>query len=106
MDYWPKLKVIYYNSFEEFYKANMDKRIYLSTTKAKMLYTQVKYECNDFIIFGRESSGVPDKIRELFKDTMIKVPMIETTDRSLNLSNTVAIVAYEALRQMDYPFMK
>lgn len=106
MDYWPHLNVTYYDNFEDFIKINEGKRIYLSTTKAKKYYTQVNYKEDDFIMFGRESSGVPDCIRDMFKDTMIKVPMIETSDRSLNLSNTVAIVAYEALRQLDYPFMK
>jgi tRNA (cytidine/uridine-2'-O-)-methyltransferase len=106
MDYWPQLDITYYENFEEFINIHKDKKIYLSTTKAKMLYTEVDYTSGDFIMFGRESSGVPDNIRQLFKDNLIKVPMIETTDRSLNLSNTAAIVVYEALRQMGFPCMK
>jgi tRNA (cytidine/uridine-2'-O-)-methyltransferase len=106
MDYWPHLDITYYENFEEFLEINGDKKIYLSTTKAKTVYTEVNYKNGDFIMFGRESSGVPDNIRQLFKDSLIKVPMIETSDRSLNLSNTAAIVAYEALRQMGFPSMK
>lgn len=106
MDYWKYLDVVYYESFEEFYKLNGNQRIYLSTTKAKKFYTEVNYTKGDFIMFGRESSGVTDDIRELFKETMIKIPMIETTERSLNLSNSAAIIAYEALRQIGFENMK
>lgn len=106
MDYWPQLDVVCYDSFEEFYDKNKDKKIFISTTKAKKLYNEVEYKQGDFIMFGRESSGVPQYIRDMFGDTLIKIPMIETTDRSLNLSNSAAIVMYEALRQMNFPGMK
>lgn len=106
MDYWKHLDVVYYDSFEEFYRINGTQRIYLSTTRANKLYTEVNYSKGDFIMFGRESSGVTDDIRELFKDTMIKIPMIETSDRSLNLSNSAAIIAYEALRQIGFEHMR
>jgi tRNA (cytidine/uridine-2'-O-)-methyltransferase len=106
MDYWKLLDVVYYNSFEEFYKANGNQRIYLSTTKAIKYYTEVKYSKGDFIMFGRESSGVTDEIKELFRETMIKIPMLETSERSLNLSNSAAIIAYEALRQTGFDNMK
>ena len=106
MDYWKHLKVEYYEGFEEFYDVNKAHRIYLSTTKAKNIYSDIKFVKNDFIMFGRESSGVPDYIRELLYDTSIKIPMIKTSDRSLNLSNTAAIVVYEALRQINFPNMK
>lgn len=105
MDYWHKLDVVYYDNFEEFMRINSKNKIYLATTKSENMYTEVKYNQGDFIMFGRESSGVPESVREIFKDTAIKVPMIDTTDRSLNLSNTVSIVAYEALRQMNFPNM-
>lgn len=106
LDYWKLLDVVYYESFEEFYEMNKEKTIYLSTTKAKKFHTQVSYKKDDYIMFGRESSGVPDEVRKLFDDRMIKVPMVETTERSLNLSNTVSIVAYEALRQIGFEGMK
>ena len=106
MDYWKNVDYVCYESFEEFYEINKDKKIYLATTKGKKFYTDVEYKEGDFILFGRESSGVTDYMRGLLKETLIKVPMISTTDRSLNLANTVAIVAYEALRQMSFPGMK
>lgn len=106
MDYWYKLDVVYYESFEEFLKKNRGARIFLATTRAKKFYNEVSYEKGDYIMFGRESSGVPDSVREIFNESSIKLPMIESTDRSLNLSNSVAIIAYEALRQMGFPGMK
>lgn len=106
MDYWSHLDVHYYESFEEFYEIHKDKRIFLSTTKAKNYYCDYEYKKGDFIMFGRESSGVLNSIREIFKDRMIKIPMLNTSDRSLNLSNSAAIVMYEALRQIDFPKMK
>ncbi|TDT50728.1 tRNA (cytidine(34)-2'-O)-methyltransferase [Fonticella tunisiensis] len=106
MDYWYKLDVVYYESFEEFLEKNRGARIFLATTRAKKFYNAVSYEKGDYIMFGRESSGVPDSVREIFKESSIKLPMIESTDRSLNLSNSVAIIAYEALRQMGFPGMK
>jgi tRNA (cytidine/uridine-2'-O-)-methyltransferase len=106
MDYWKHLRVEYYECFEEFYELNKTHKIFLSTTKAKNVYSDIKFTKNDYIMFGRESSGVPDYIRELLFDTSIKIPMIETSDRSLNLSNTAAIVVYEALRQINFPNMK
>ncbi|MCX7903766.1 MAG: tRNA (uridine(34)/cytosine(34)/5-carboxymethylaminomethyluridine(34)-2'-O)-methyltransferase TrmL [Caloramator sp.] len=106
MDYWKDLDVHYYESFEEFYEQHKGKRIFLSTTRGSKLYTDVQYKEGDFIIFGRESSGVPDYIRELLKDNLIRIPMVETTDRSLNLSNSAAIIMFEALRQLGFPNMK
>lgn len=105
MDYWHKLDVAYYDSFEEFMEVNCGKRIYLATTKANNYYSDVEFEKGDFIMFGRESSGVPESVRETLKEGAIKVPMVDTTDRSLNLSNTVAVIAYEALKQMGFPNM-
>ncbi|CCJ34448.1 MULTISPECIES: tRNA (uridine(34)/cytosine(34)/5-carboxymethylaminomethyluridine(34)-2'-O)-methyltransferase TrmL [Caloramator] len=106
MDYWKDLDVHYYESFEEFYEKHKGKRMFLSTTRGKKLYTDVQYNVGDFIIFGRESSGVPDYIRDLLKENLIRIPMVETTDRSLNLSNSAAIIMFEALRQIGFPNMK
>jgi tRNA (cytidine/uridine-2'-O-)-methyltransferase len=106
MDYWQYLDVVYYENFEEFYEKNKNEKIYLSTTKATKYYNEVTYKKGDFIMFGRESSGVPDSVRDLIKEGMIKIPMVETSDRSLNLSNSVAIIAYEALRQTGFENMK
>ncbi len=106
MDYWPQLDYAVYESFNEFYEKNKGSRIYLSTTKASNYYDQVEYREGDFIMFGRESSGVPADVHEIFKNTSIKIPMLDTSDRSLNLSNSVAIVTYEALRQIGFPHMR
>lgn len=106
MDYWKDVDLVCYESLDEFLEKNKGKRIFLSTTKGKKYYDQVKFQEGDFIIFGRESCGVTDEMREMFKKTLIRVPMIKTSTRSLNLSNTVAIVAYEALRQRGFPDMK
>lgn len=106
LDYWKHLDVTYYESFEEFYEINKDRTIYLSTTKATRNHSEVNYKKGDFIMFGRESSGVPSEVRELFVDTSIKIPMVETSDRSLNLSNSASIIVYEALRQIGFPEMK
>lgn len=106
LDYWKEVDITYYESFEEFYEINKDKRIFLSTTKATKFHSDVEYKDGDFILFGRESSGVPDEINKLFKDTLIRVPMIESSTRSLNLANTASVVLYEALRQIKYPNMK
>jgi tRNA (cytidine/uridine-2'-O-)-methyltransferase len=106
LDYWSKLNAVYYENFEEFFEKNNDKKIFLSTTKANNFYNQVSYSQGDFIMFGRESSGTPEHIRELFKENLIKIPMVETTERSLNLSNSASIIVYEALRQIGFPDMK
>ncbi|EYE89070.1 tRNA methyltransferase [Fervidicella metallireducens AeB] len=106
LDYWPLLNVKYYENFDEFYQMHKDKKIYLSTTKGGKFYHEVSYSMDDFIMFGRESSGVPKEVAQLFKENLIRIPMIETTERSLNLSNCVSIIAFEALRQLGFPNMK
>lgn len=106
LDYWPKLDLHIYESFEELQEKNKNANFYFSTTHAKNYYTDVKFAEGDFIVFGRESSGLPDYIRNNNEDNCIRVPMIETSTRSLNLSNSVAIVTYEALRQINFPHMR
>jgi tRNA (cytidine/uridine-2'-O-)-methyltransferase len=106
LDYWPKLDLHIYESFEELQEKNKNANFYFSTTHAKNYYTHVKFAEGDFIVFGRESCGLPDYIRNSYEDKCIRVPMIETSTRSLNLSNSVAIVTYEALRQINFPHMR
>lgn len=107
LDYWPHLDIEVHESFDEMIEKYPQATIYLSTTKESTHHhDEVKYKKGDFIVFGRESSGLPDYIRDRYVETRIRVPMIKTTTRSLNLSNTVAIVAYEALRQIGFPGMK
>lgn len=105
MDYWKDLNLQVYQNFEEFISKNLGARIYMATTKAKKAYTQVAYKENDFIMFGRESAGIPEEILVKYEETSVRIPMIGEI-RSLNLSNSVAIMLYEALRQQDFEGMK
>lgn len=104
LDYWPKLKVITYTSFRDFLEKNPGANIYMATTKAHKVYTEVSYKDNDFIMFGKESAGIPEEILVENEDNCIRIPMWGDT-RSLNLSNSVAIVLYEALRQNGFEKM-
>ena len=104
LDYWPYLDLEVHESYEDFMAKYGDRRMFLSTTHGGEHFDEVKFEKGDFIMFGRETSGVPDEVHERIEN--IRVPMVKTSTRSLNLSNTVAIVAYEALRQMGFPNMK
>jgi len=106
LDYWPFLELEIHESYAALREKYKDATFYYSTTKASKFYSDVEYKKGDFIIFGRESSGLPDSIRDSDPERCIRVPMINTTSRSLNLSNTVAIVTYEALRQIGFPKMK
>ena len=106
LDYWEYLDLAVYESYDELRKKYKESTFYFSSTHAKNFYSEVKFKEGDFIVFGKESAGLPDEIRESDPERCIRVPMINTTTRSLNLSNTVSIVVYEALRQMDFPNMK
>lgn len=106
LDYWQYLDMEIHESYEEFREKYKEGNFYFSTTKASKIYTEVQYSEGDFIIFGKESAGLPDYIRDSNIDGLIRVPMLQTSTRSLNLSNTVAIVAYEVMRQMNFPNMK
>lgn len=109
MDYWDKLDVRRYINFEEFYEKNLknspDARIWMATTKAKHIYTEVCYGPEDYIMFGKESAGIPEEILIENEETCIRIPMAGDI-RSLNLSNSVAIVLYEALRQNHFQGMQ
>lgn len=105
MDYWKELDLHVYEDFEEFVEKNPGARIYMATTKARKAYTEVEYEGNDFIMFGKESAGIPEEILVKYEETSVRIPMIGEI-RSLNLSNSVSIILYEALRQQDFEGMK
>ena len=106
LDYWKDLRLEIHESYEDFREKYPEAILYLSTTHGSKYYDEVSYKEGDFIVFGRESSGLPDYIKNENRESCIRVPMLQTSTRSLNLSNTVAIVAYEALRQLGYPNMK
>ena len=105
MDYWKELDLHVYENFEEFVEKNPGARIYMATTKARKAYTEVEYKGNDFIMFGKESAGIPEEILVKYEDTSVRIPMIGEI-RSLNLSNSVSIILYEALRQQDFEGMR
>ena len=104
MDYWAQLDVRTYIDFEDFLDQNPGARIYMATTKAHQIYTEVHYEPDCYIMFGKESAGIPEEILVDYEDTCIRIPMIGEI-RSLNLGNSAAIVLYEALRQNGFAGM-
>ena len=101
LDYWDKLDVTVYDSYEDFKEKNPNAKIYMATTKAKHTYTEVSYEEDAYIMFGKESAGIPEEILVEHPEECIRIPMFGEI-RSLNLSNSVAIVLYEALRQNNF----
>ena len=105
MDYWDKLDVTRYINFEEFKEKHPNAKIWMATTKAKHVYTDVEFGPDDFIMFGKESAGIPEEILVDYEKTCIRIPMLSEI-RSLNLSNSVAIVLYEALRQQNFESMQ
>lgn len=104
LDYWELLDIRYYENFQDFMEKNQGIRLWMATTKARHIYTEVAYEENDYIMFGRESAGIPEEILMAHEAGTIRIPMLEVA-RSLNLSNSVAIIIYEALRQQGFPGM-
>ncbi len=105
MDYWKQLDLHVYENFEEFLEKNPNAKLYMATTKAQHAYTDVAYEPDCFIMFGKESAGIPEEILLDYQDTCVRIPMVGDI-RSLNLGNSVAIVLYEALRQNNFCSMR
>ena len=105
MDYWYQVDVTKYMNYQDFLNRNPGAHVYMATTKSKQTYTDVVYEDGCYIMFGKESAGIPERILAHHKDDCIRIPMIGET-RSLNLSNSVAVVLYEALRQNNFEHMK
>jgi len=105
MDYWNHLDVTRYINFEDFKQKNPNAKIWMASTKAKHIYSEVKYGVDDYIMFGKESAGIPEEILVENEEKCIRIPMMDTI-RSLNLSNSVSIVLYEALRQNSFEGMQ
>jgi len=101
MDYWKSLNVTTYLDYEDFLEKNPQAKIYMATTKGPNLYTDIHYEPDCFLLFGKESAGIPEEILHKNKENSIRIPM-NSEIRSLNLANSVAIVLYEALRQQNF----
>lgn len=104
MDYWEHLDVTRYMNYREFQERHPGAKIWMATTKAKHVYTDVAFGSDDYIMFGKESGGIPEEILVENEETCIRIPMMDEI-RSLNLSNSVAIVLYEALRQNHFQGM-
>jgi len=105
LDYWDKLDVVIYDSYADFVEKNPDAKIYYATTKAPQSYDEVSYEDDCYIMFGKESAGIPESILVNNEETCVRIPM-NPDIRSLNLSNSVAIILYEALRQNSFKGME
>ena len=105
MDYWKDLDVTTYLDYEDFLEKNPGAKIYMASTKAPNVYSDVQYEPDCYLMFGKESAGIPEEILRRHKDTAIRIPM-NPQIRSLNLSNSVAVVLYEALRQQNFAHMQ
>lgn len=101
MDYWYQVDVTTYESYSDFLKQNQPNCIYMATTKSKQIYTEVSYGADCYIMFGRESAGIPEELLLDNKENCIRIPMLPDI-RSLNLANSVAIVTYEAMRQQNF----
>lgn len=101
LDYWHLLDISYYDSIDDFFAKNQGNFYYFST-KARHRHTDLEYPDNCYLLFGKETAGLPEKLLHDNPETTVRIPMIEDA-RSLNLSNSVAIGVYEVLRQWDYP---
>ena len=104
LDYWHLLDIEYHENFAELLDKYEGHKFYFSTTKATKSYSEFEFSFDDFIVFGKETAGLPKELLNQNKETCFRIPMIETA-RSLNLSSAVAIVVYEVLRQQNFKFM-
>lgn len=102
LDYWPRLDVTVYESLEDFFRRARPQELWLATTKAPHRYDRVAYRDGCWLMFGKESAGLPRDLRQRYRERCVRIPM-RPGERSLNLSNSVAVMAYEALRQLDFP---
>ncbi len=105
LDYWHLVQISYHDSFSELFENHKTENFYFFSTKAKYLYDDVKYDKDCFLVFGKETAGLPEPLLKEHWDTAVRIPMREDA-RSLNLSNSVAIASYEALRQLSFPGLR
>lgn len=104
IDYWDHVDLVIHDSLDEFLEYLDCKNFYLLETPAENKYTDIKFKDGDFLIFGREKEGIDQELLDEYKDKVITIPMTKKINRSLNLANSVSIVLYEALRQIDFDF--
>ena len=105
LDYWPQLDITYYENLDDFYNRNPDARVYYFTTKAPQAYTDIQYPLPVYIMFGKETAGLPENLLKNNLSHCVRIPMRENL-RSLNLSNSAAIAVYEILRQHNFPMQQ
>ena len=104
LDYWHLLDITYYDSLADFFEKNKGGKFFYFSTKATKIYSQVEYPDNCYLVFGKETAGLPEELLFDNKESCVRLPMInDSSARSLNLSNTVAIGVYEVLRQWNFP---
>jgi tRNA (cytidine/uridine-2'-O-)-methyltransferase len=101
LDYWHLLNITYYKSIDEFLSIHCDKELYFFSTKSKKVYSDVNYSKNSFLIFGKETKGLDEQLLLKYRQQNVRIPMVDDA-RSLNLSNSVAVALYEALRQQNF----
>ena len=101
LDYWHFLNIQYYENLDDFFEKNKDGRFFYLSSKAPTAYTEVNYKDNDFLLFGKETKGLPEKLLMEHPERAVRIPMISSA-RCLNLSNSAAIVVYEALSQQNF----
>lgn len=105
LDYWSYVEIFYWDNFEQLLAANPGGRFYFFTTKARKRYTDAQFSSGDFLVFGKETKGLPEELLVSRPENCLRIPMIGET-RSLNLSNSVAVAVYEGLRQNSFDGMK
>ena len=101
LDYWDKLDITYYDNLADFYEKNPEATVYYYSTKAPRAYTEIEYPCPVFLMFGKETKGLPEELLEANLGHVVRIPMRDSL-RSLNLSNSVAVGVYEVLRQRGF----
>jgi tRNA (cytidine/uridine-2'-O-)-methyltransferase len=106
LDYWHLVDIYYYDSFDEVLEKYSNNNFYYATTKANNTYTDFSYRDNSFFVFGKETKGLPEELLGKNMDKCIRIPMIPELKRSLNLANSVNIILFEGLRQLDFPNLK
>lgn len=105
LDYWHLLDIHYYEDFETFLKEKKDCQMFFASTKSPIRYDKADYKKGDYLVFGKETAGLPESFLKKELEKTVRIPMVEGA-RSLNLSNSVSIILYEALRQNDFPNFK
>ena len=104
LDYWHLLDITYYENLDDFFEKNKDGNFFYFSTKATKIYSEIEYPDNSYLVFGKETAGLPEELLFENQEKCVRLPMIDNSAaRSLNLSNSVAIGVYEVLRQWNFP---